>query len=141
MGHLGIKIFWGGNMKRSKTKNDYIETILRLHGRCCHKPSDYADKSKLRTNNAAQRQLHKLEMELKLQPEMAAEVFGELLESEDIYMRGFAAYCSLMYYNVHEQEAVEILEELSHHEDPWISLSAQRNLKIWRKELDPTKPF
>ncbi|MBQ7491374.1 MAG: hypothetical protein IJT76_02065 [Clostridia bacterium] len=63
------------------------------------------------------------------------------MKNEDVHVRHLAAYLCLMRYHVHEQAAEALLEELSRHEDPWICLSAQRNLKIWRKELDPTKPF
>ena len=134
MGHKSDEIFGGENM----TKDEYIERILHLNSQLCQKPDDYS-KEKVKGHNKAARKLTALENILVNDIEMAGEVYGELMESEDKFIKSNAAVRCLQ-LKIHIDKAIEIFEYLSKHGESWEVMGAERQLKIWRGEISPNDP-
>ena len=120
------------------TKEEYIEKIIQLSSQLCQKPDDYT-KNKVKEHNKAARKLTVLENALANDIEMAKEVFGELLESENMFIKQNAAtHC--LELSLHIKKSVKILEHICKKGEVWNAMGAERQLKIWRGEIEPDDP-
>jgi len=120
------------------TKEEYIEEIIHLSSQLCQKPDDYT-KEKVKVHNKAARKLTALENTLDNDLEMAGEVYAELLDNEDTYIKQRSA-AACLHLNLHIKKSVKILEYLRKHGERWETMGAERQLKIWRGEIGPNDP-
>ena len=138
MGFKSLKIFWGASM--TKNCKYYVDKYLKTLSKICFSPSDYSDpKFSTRVHNRAIDQFNLLEVVIEENLELANEVYSELMEINDIKVKFYAsAYCLKL--NINVERAEEILEHIRKTGEKWIALYAERNLKIWRGEIDPDDP-
>jgi|GEM_PF-1576052 hypothetical protein len=89
-------------------------------------------KGNYRRGNRAFDKMEKLFYEVAKDKILAKEVFGELLENENVSLRTLiAAKCLIL--KINEKRAEEVLDEIARNEkDPIFSLDAEMTLKLWR---------
>ena len=89
-------------------------------------------KGNYRRWNRAFDKMEKLFYELATDKVLAKEVFGELLENENVSLRTLiAANCLIL--KINEKRAEEVLDEIARNEkDPIFSFDAGMTLKLWR---------
>lgn len=121
------------------TKNEYIEKIIYLSSLCAQRPEDYG-KINIKIHNKAARKLTKLEDDLASDIEMAKEVYGELIESDNNFIKKNAAALCLE-LKIHTDKAVKVFKYFKKHGERWEAMGAERQLKIWRGEIGPNDPF
>ena len=90
-------------------------------------------KGNYRRGNRAFDKMEKLFYELAKDKVLAKEVFGELLENENVSLRTLiAANCLIL--KINEKRAEEVLKEIANSEKYGIfSLNARMTLKVWRE--------
>jgi len=120
------------------TKEEYVEKIIYLNSQICQKPDDYT-KEKVRKNNKAARKLTIIENALQNDIEIAMEVYKELLDNEDKFIKSNAAALCLQ-LKIHVDKSIEIFEYLEKYGESWEKIGAERQLKIWRGEIEPDDP-
>ena len=110
----------------------YIEQCMKL----CTKQGDYTA-ANVKRHNKAMDTLAKYAEELAKTPELAQEVFSELLVHESRAVRlSSAAKC--LKYGFCIESAVEVLQVLEAGED-MCAFSAEMTLKVWRGEIPGKK--
>ncbi|NLB81904.1 MAG: hypothetical protein GX800_09940 [Clostridiaceae bacterium] len=88
-----------------------------------------------RTNNREGKKINKLFTLLAHDIELAQEVYGILLDYDNITTRTEAAAACLK-LSIHKNKAVQVLEELSKRNDIGIRrLNAEMTLRVWRGEF------
>ena len=122
-----------------KDKLYYIEKYVMLCGSLCKVATDYT-RAKVKKHNKAMQQLILLEEELSGEIGLAEEVYDSLLNSTDNYVRQSAATDCLR-FNIHTERAIAELEYICANGERMAAMGADRILRIWRGELDPSKPF
>ena len=120
-------------------KEQYIEEYIRLSGFLAKKPSDYTKKT-TKKHNKAMKQLLLLEKDLSKNLQLATEVYSILLNNEDLYIKQSAA-TECLDLRICVDQSIEVLEYIRQNGERMASMGADRILRIWRGELDPSKPF
>lgn len=112
--------------------NKYIDQCMKL----CTKQDDYTSVN-VKRHNKAMDTLEKYAAELTKTPELAREVFSQLLVHESRAVRlSSAAKC--LKYGFCIESAVEVLQVLETGED-MCAFSAEMTLKVWRGEIPGKK--
>ena len=115
-----------------KICDKYIEQCMKL----CTKPDDYT-RANVKRHNKAMDTLAEYAAELAKTPELAQEVFSQLLTHESSSVRlSSAAKC--LKYDLCVESAVEVLMELESGKD-MCAFSAEMTLKVWRGEIPGAK--
>ena len=110
----------------------YIEQCMKL----CTKQGDYTA-ANVKRHNKAMDTLAQYAEELAKTPELAQEVFSQLLVHESRAVRlSSAAKC--LKYGFCNESAIEVLQVLGAGED-MCAFSAEMTLKVWQGEIPGTK--
>jgi ATP-dependent protease Clp ATPase subunit len=116
----------------------YVEKHLDILSKMRLGPDDYDGRISTRTHNKAIDRYKLLKIELEENLNLAVKVYSELLEINDIKVQFYAA-ANCLTLNLHTERAEEILEHQRKTGEKWLAMLAERNLKIWRREIDPNK--
>ena len=136
MGPLGVKVFWGDRMKNDK--ESVVNEILELYEKTTKGPDDKR-KIPIRVHNKATQKIIEIKENLRATPQLEKEVFAELIKHDDEFVRqNSAARCLLI--GILEDEALLTLNDIIAHGSHSNAFLAKRVLKIWRGEIDPSKP-
>ena len=115
----------------------YIDTYIAHCQKLCTKPEDYS-KSNTRQHNKAMDALEKYAAEWSKTPDLAQNVFAQLLLHESTAVRLNAAAACLK-YDICVESAIKVLEAIEVGEDRLSAFSAAMTLSVWRGELPGKK--
>ena len=128
MGYLGFKIFWGGNLT---ILEKYVDDYILLCSKLCKDSNDY-NRSKVQQNNRAYKKLTRLKLEISKDIATALNVYSILLNDQNVFIQQSAATDCLK-LNIHIEESVHVLRNISHSTDRMRAISAKRTLLVWEK--------
>ncbi len=86
------------------------------------------------------KELIKLNKEISRDAELERQVFLDLIENEDEYVRQSAASRCLE-LGIEVKKAVKIIKSFRNSQNPMSASWAARTLKLWRGEIGPKDPF
>ena len=139
MGFENITNVRGGCMM--KDYKYYVGEFLKTLSKMCLSPDDYENpKLTTKVHNRAVDQYRIIKAVLEENHELAEKVYSELMEINDVKVQFYAAaHC--LELNINTARAEEILENIERTGEKWAVMFAERNLKIWRGEINPDDPW
>ena len=133
---MGTELLRGASMKNEK--ESVVNEILELYEKTTKGPDDKR-KIPTRVHNKATQKLINIKEKLRTMPQLEKEVFAELIKADDEFIRqSSAARCLLI--GILEDEALLVINDIIAHGSYSNAFLAKRVLKIWRGEIDPSKP-
>ena len=119
----------------------YVDKFLKTLSKIRLWPSDYENpKLTTRAHNRAVDQYNILEIIMKENHELAAKVYLELMEIKDFKVQFYAA-ANCLELNINTARAEKVLENIIKAGERCAVMFAERNLKIWRGEINPDDPW
>lgn len=136
MGSMGTSIFWGENMNNEEK---LIQKYISLCDLMCKEDADYTTQ-KVRTHNQAMKKMQSLTRNLSSDISLADNVYAVLLRHEDSFIQQSAA-TECLSLNIHIEDALSILKQISKKGNRMAAMAAKRTLLIWNGQLNPNDPF
>ncbi len=121
------------------TREDAVGRYVELCADLCKAPEDYTP-TRVKQHNRTMKEIIKLDEELGHDAELAGQVYLDLMEHEDDYVRQSAATRCLE-LGIETKKAVKIIKSFRRSRNPMSAGWAERTLKLWRGKIGPNDPF